>query len=40
MGDKGWACGRLNPKLAAFIEDRARQGRMTARAVGCSGRTL
>jgi len=38
--DDGWACAVGNPKLVAFIEARAKEGRMTARAVNCSGRTL
>jgi hypothetical protein len=36
----GCACAVGNPELVAFIEARAKEGRMTARAVNCSGRTL
>ena len=38
--DDGWKCARADHKLAAHIEALVKQGRMTARAVNCSGRTL
>ena len=38
--DDGWKCARGTGKLEAYIEARVKEGRMLARGINGSGRTL